>query len=93
MCRILKELPLSHRYIDPIDNWEGNNIIAQQNLSRNNRFRSDCKRYYHVTNTKGNQLIFFLSCYVTHFGISLSLSLSLFFFFFFFFFLIMRRTV
>ena len=23
MCRILKELALSHRYIDPIDNWGG----------------------------------------------------------------------
>ena len=80
MCRILNQLSLCHRYIDPINNWEGNNITAQQNVSRNNRFRSDCKRCYHVTNTKGNQLIF-LSCYVTHFRI-LSLSLSFFFFFF-----------
>ena len=81
MCRILKELSLCHRYIDPIDNWEGNNITAQQNVSRNNRFRSDCKRCYHVTNTKGNQLIFF---YLVMSLIFEFLSLSLFFFFFFF---------
>ena len=30
MCRILKELSLSHRYIDPIDNSEGNNIIRSK---------------------------------------------------------------
>ena len=81
MCRILKELSLCHRYIDPIDNWEGNNITAQQNVSRNNRFRSDCKRCYHVTNTKGNQLIFFIL--LCHSFSNFSLFLSFFFFFFF----------
>ena len=83
MCRILKELSLCHRYIDPIDNWEGNNITAQQNVSRNNRFRSDCERCYHVTNTKGNQLIFFYLVMSLIFEF-VSLSLSFFFFFFFY---------